>query len=327
VSDVTDEGKKAGSAVRAKAPRSGSAEALAATARATWAKSVAAWFSIGANVLLIVFKLIVGFMSGSIGIISEALHSSTDLLAAVIALISVRRAARPADPTHHFGHEKVENVSGVVEGLLIWMAAVVIVVEAVRHLIIGEHLDHIGVAIGVMLISAAINAGLAIYLYPVARRTESVALRADAAHHLTDVYTSLGVALGLVLAQATHKTYFDPILAIAVALIIMWTAWQIVSESTRVLLDETLPEEDLAIVRATVAEHRGELIVGYHKLRSRRAGSRRHIDLHITVDETLSVGQAHAISEHISDDITAALPNADVLVHIEPAEHDREDGS
>jgi cation diffusion facilitator family transporter len=324
---VTGERKKASGAASAQATRGAGGDALAATARATRAKSVAAWFSIAANILLIVFKLIVGFISGSIGIISEALHSSTDLLAAIIALVSVRRAARPADPSHHYGHEKVENISGVIEGLLIWMAAVVIVFEAVRHLIIGEHLDHIGIAIAVMLVSAGVNAELSIYLYPVARRTESVALKADAAHHLTDVYTSLGVALGLVLAQATHKTYFDPILAIAVALIIMWTAWQIVNESTRVLLDETLPEDELAIVRATVAEHRGELIVGYHKLRSRRAGSRRHIDLHITVDDTLSVGQAHAISEHISDDITAALPNADVLVHIEPAEHDREDGS
>lgn len=298
-----------------------------ATARATWAKSVAAWFSIAANVLLIIFKLIAGFLSGSIGIISEALHSSTDLIAAIIALVSVRRAARPADPSHHFGHEKVENISGVIEGLLIWMAAVVIVVEAVRHLVSGEHLDHIGVAIAVMLVSAAVNAGLSVYLYPVARRTESAALKADAAHHLTDVYTSLGVALGLALAQATHKTYFDPILAIGVALLIMWTAWQLVSESTRVLLDETLPESDLVIVRKTVAEHRGELIVGYHKLRSRRAGSRRHIDLHITVDQALTVGEAHAIAEHITADIGENLPNAEILVHIEPAAHERDDGS
>jgi cation diffusion facilitator family transporter len=288
-------------------------------------KSRAAWFSIAANGLLIVFKLVVGFVSGSIGIISEALHSGSDLIAAIIALISVREAARPADPKHRYGHEKIEDLSSVVEGLLIWGAAVLIVIEAVVHLIHGEHLDHISLAIGVMLVSAAVNLGLTLYLYPVARRTESAALRADAAHHLTDVYTSGGVAGGLFLAWLTGKNYFDPLLAIGVALLIMWTAWQLVSRSTRVLLDEALPAAELEVVRATVKEHRGELILGYHKLRARRAGSKRQIDLHVTVPGDTPIGEAHDIAEHIAADITARLPNAEVLVHVEPGSHERED--
>jgi len=290
-------------------------------------KSWAAVASIAANGALIVFKLVVGLLSGSIGIISEALHSSTDLLAAVIALISVRRASRPADPSHRYGHEKVENLSGIVEGLLIWLAAVLIVIAAGQHLWRGEHLDHVSLAIAVMLVSAVVNTGLALYLYPVARRTESVALRADAAHHLTDVYTSLGVAGGLALVRLTGETVFDPVLAIAVAGLIAWTAWQIVNASTRVLLDEALPADELEIVRETVAAHRGDLIVGYHKLRSRRAGSMRHIDLHITVDEMMTVGAAHSVAEHIEADISARLPNTEILVHVEPRSHERDDGS
>ena len=290
-------------------------------------KSWAATASIIANGVLIVFKLVVGLVSGSIGIISEALHSGTDLLAAVVALISVRRAARPADPSHRYGHEKVENLSGIVEGLLIWLAAVLIVIEAGQHLLRGEHLDHDTLAIAVMLVSAAMNTALALYLYPVARRTESAALRADAAHHLTDVYTSLGVAGGLALVKLTGIVEFDPIMAIAVTVLIVWTAWQLVSASTRVLLDEALPADELQIIRDTVAEHRGDLIVGYHKLRSRRAGNRRHIDLHITVDAMMTVGEAHSVAEHIEADIAAQLPNTEILVHVEPPSHERDDGS
>jgi cation diffusion facilitator family transporter len=290
-------------------------------------KSRAAWFSVGANVLLIVFKLVVGVVSGSIGIISEALHSATDLVASVIALVSVRQAERPADPRHRYGHGKIEDLSSVIEGLLIWGAAVLIVIEAVRHLIRGEQLDHFALAIGVMLVSAAANLGLALYLYPVSRRTESAALRADAAHHLTDVYTSLGIAAGLLLAYLTGKTYFDSILAIGVAVLIMWTAWQLVSQSTRVLLDEALPPDELETIRATVEEHRGNLILGYHRLRTRRAGSVRYIDLHVTVPADMLIGDAHDVAEHLEADIAARLPRTEVMVHVEPEGDVPEDGA
>jgi cation diffusion facilitator family transporter len=290
-------------------------------------KSRAAWFSIFSNAMLIVFKLIVGLLSGSIGIISEALHSSSDLVASIIALISVRAAAKPADPSHRYGHEKVENISGIVEGLLIWAAAMVIVVEAVHHLIDGGHIDHIPLAIAVMVVSSVVNAGLSLYLYPVARRTDSAALYADAAHHLTDVYTSLGITGGLILVRITGYTFFDPVLAICVAALIMWTAWRLVSQSTRVLLDEALPPDELELIREKVREHRGTLIVGYHKLRSRRAGSKRHIDLHVTVDDRMTIGEAHDVAEHITADIQDMLSNTEVLVHVEPSTHERDDES
>ena len=291
-------------------------------------KSRAAWVSIASNATLIVLKLVVGIVSGSISIVSEALHSSSDLVASVIALFSVRRAARPADPSHHYGHEKVENVSGVVEGLLILAAAIVIAFEAVAKLLHGVHLDHVPLGIAVMSISAAVNLAVSKgYLYPVARRTDSAALEADAAHLLTDVYTSAGIAGGLVLVQLTGYEWLDPVLAIAVACLITWTSWRLVSHSTRILLDEALPDDELEELREAVAEHRGELIVGYHKLRTRRAGSKRHIDLHITVPDQMTIGEAHDVAEHIETDIAERIPNCEILVHIEPSTHDREDDS
>ena len=292
-------------------------------------KSRAAWVSIASNTTLIVFKLIVGLLSGSISIMSEALHSGSDLIASFIALVSVRTAAKPADPSHRYGHEKVENISGVLEGLLIWAAAIVIVVEGVHKLIDGVELEHVELAIAVMLVSGVVNLIVSkAYLYPIARRTDSAALEADAAHLLTDVYTSFGVALGLILVRITGKTFFDPVAAIVVAIIIMWTAWRLVSHSTRVLLDEALPDDELELIREKVAEHRGELIIGYHKLRTRRAGSKRHIDLHITVPDEMTVGAAHDIAEHITRDLEEMIPHAEVLVHIEPATaHERDDAS
>ena len=292
------------------------------------AKTRAAAVSVVSNSLLVVFKLIVGIMSGSISIISEAAHSASDLTAAFIAFFSVRAASRPADLRHPYGHEKVENVSGIIEALLIFAAAVVIVFEGIQKLINGVHLDHVWLAVGVMAVSAVANLFVSQgVLYPVARRTESAALEADAAHLRTDVYTSVGVAVGLLIVKLTGVSWIDPVAAIAVAMLILYTAYRLIVFSGRVLLDEALPESELEMIRACVKEHRGDLIVGYHRLRARRAGSRRHIDLHIEVDERMSVREAHDVAEHIETDIRRCLPNVDVLVHVEPVSSTHEDGS
>ena len=291
-------------------------------------KSRAAAISIASNSILIVFKLVAGILSGSIAIISEALHSGSDLVAALIAFFAVRRAAQPPDERHHYGHEKVENLSGVAEALLIIAAAVVIIVEAVHKLIDGVSIDFVWLGIAVMVVSGVINLVVSKgVLYPVARRTQSAALEADAAHLLTDVYTSFGVAGGLLLVQLTGIEWIDPVAAMAVAGLIVHTGYSLVVGSTRVLLDETLEPEELEEIRRCIKDHKGTIIAGYHRLRARKAGSRRHIDLHITVDESLSVGEAHDVAEHIAADIRACIPNADVLVHIEPRSHERVDGS
>ena len=311
-----------------KASRSGDRPSKADDLQNHSLKSRAAAVSIASNATLIVFKLAVGIMSGSIAIISEALHSGSDLVAALIAFWSVRRAAQPPDERHHYGHEKVENLSGVIEALLIIAAAGVIIYEGIMKIIHGPSIDHIWLGIGVMIISGVTNLIVSKrVLYPVARRTDSAALEADAAHLLTDVYTSFGVAAGLLLVKITGWEYFDPIAAIAVAVLIIHTGYQLVMQSTRVLLDETLPDEELEEIRRCVREHRGDIIYGYHRLRARRAGSRRHVDLHVTVDEDLTITEAHEIAEHITEDIRACIPNTDVLVHVEPKTHDRVDGS
>jgi cation diffusion facilitator family transporter len=291
-------------------------------------KSRAAATSIASNAVLILFKLTVGILSGSIAIISEALHSGSDLVAAIIAFWSVRQAAQPPDERHHYGHEKVENLSGVIEALLIIAAAGVIIFEGVMKIIDGPSLDHVWLGIGVMVVSGFANLYVSRrVLYPVARRTESAALEADAAHLMTDVYTSFGVAGGLLLVKITGWPYFDPIAAIAVAVLIIHTGYELVMQSTRVLLDETLPDDELEEIRRCVREHRGDIISGYHKLRARRAGSRRHVDLHVLVDENLTITEAHDIAEHIEDDIRACIPNTDVLVHVEPRTHAAHDGA
>ena len=270
----------------------------------------------------------VGILSGSIAIISEALHSGSDLVAALIAFYSVRKAAQPPDLHHHYGHEKVENLSGVIEALLIIAAAGVIIYEGVLKIIDVPHIDHVWLGIAVMTASGVVNLDR-VAQGPVSGRPAHpvAALEADAAHLQTDVYTSFGVAGGLLLVELTGWEYLDPIAAIAVAVLIIRTGYQLVIQSTRVLLDQTLPEEELEMIRECVKEHRGDLIWGYHKLRARQAGSRRHIDLHITVDESLTVAEAHETAEHIAADIRECVPNSDVLVHIEPRSHDREDGS
>ncbi len=291
-------------------------------------KARAAAVSIASNTTLIVFKLVVGLLSGSIAIISEALHSASDLVAAIIAFWAVRRAGEPADARHPYGHEKVENVSGVVEALLIIAAAGVIIYEGAQRLFGGPELDHLWLGVGVMAVSGVVNLVVALrVLYPVARRTQSAALEADAAHLLTDVYTSFGVSAGLLLVQLTGEAIIDPIAAIAVAVLILRTGHVLVVKSTRVLLDETLSDDELDEIRRCLGDHRGDIISGYHKLRARRAGSRRHIDLHITVDEHLSVAAAHDVAEHIGADIRDCVPNADVMVHVEPRSHERDDGS
>lgn len=294
----------------------------------TRAKTRAATLSIASNGTLVVFKLVVGLLSGSISILSEAAHSASDLIAAVIAFFSVRAAAKPADPKHRYGHEKVENASGIVEALLIFAAAAVIIYEGTLKLIQGVHIDHMWLAIGVMSASAVANLAVSQgVLYPTARRTESAALEADAAHLRTDVYTSVGVVVGLLLVKSTGLTWFDPVAAIAIAVLIVWTSYRLIVDSGRVLMDQSLPEQELEQIRTCVKEHCGDLIVGYHALRTRRAGSRRHIDLHVTVDDSLSVVEAHEIGHHISRDIRDCLPNVEVLVHVEPRARDREDGS
>jgi cation diffusion facilitator family transporter len=288
-------------------------------------KDRAAAVSIVSNALLIALKLAAAAVTGSIAILTEAAHSSIDLIASVIAFFSVRKADEPADADHPYGHQKVENLAAAIEGVLILLGAAVIVFESVRRLARGAEVDSLGVGIGVIAFSTVANLAVSSYLYRRAEATDSPALEGDAAHLRTDAWTSLGVLAGLLLVEITGEAALDPATALVVAGAIVLAGVRLLSRSSRVLVDEALPEEELDAVRRAIREHGAAEVVGFHKLRARRAGSRRHLDLHVQFREGTSLRRAHEISHELQRAIRDRLRGADVLIHLEPEESaDRE---
>jgi len=278
-------------------------------------KTSIARLSVFSNTLLIVMKLIVGIISGSVSIISEAIHSSMDLVAAVIAFFAVKVSDNPPDSKHPYGHGKVENISGVIEGVLILVAAALIIVEAIKKLL-GDPLELESIWIGslVMFVSAAINAYVSRRLYKVARETNSVALEADALHLKTDVYTSLGVGIGLGLIIVTGIKWFDPVIAILVALFIIKESYNLISRAFSPLLDTAWGEFEIEDLERRL----NNLEVNYHDLRTRVAGNYRFIDIHVEIPESESVGNAHNYCDKIEEALKNAYSNLTVTIHVEP---------
>jgi len=279
------------------------------------AKTSIARLSVASNSLLIVMKVIVGIMSGSVSIISEAIHSSMDLVAALIAFFAVRVSDTPPDLKHPYGHGKVENISGVVEGVLILAAAAMIIVEAVKKLT-GEpyELESIWIGSLVMLISAIVNTIVSRKLYKVAHETNSVALEADALHLKTDVYTSLGVAIGLGLIMLTGIKWLDPAVAILVALFIIKESYNLISRAFSPLLDTAWGDADIKDLERRL----NNMEVSYHDLRTRIAGNYRFVDIHVEIPENESVGDAHNYCDKIEDALKDAYSNLTVTIHVEP---------
>ena len=285
----------------------------------TGRKTRAAALSILSNSLLIALKLVAGVITGSIAIITEAIHSSVDLIASIVAFVSVRKAGEPADADHPYGHDKIENLAAVIEGLLILVGAGIIVFESVRRLVDPPLVESLGVGIAVIAFSVVANLVVSAYLYRQARATGSPALEGDAAHLRTDAMTSAGVLLGLVLVETTGFEWVDPLTALIVAVAIVVAGVRILTRSSRVLVDEVLPDHELAAVHEALEERRrAPEIAGYHKLRARRAGSRRYIDLHVQFREGTTLDRAHAVSHELQQEIRARLDRADVLIHLEP---------
>jgi cation diffusion facilitator family transporter len=283
-------------------------------------KTRAAAVSIASNSLLILLKLAAGVITGSIAIITEAIHSSIDLIASVIAFFSVRKADEPADQSHLYGHEKVENLAAGIEGMLILFGAGVIVFESLRRLSAGSHVETLGVGIAVIAFSAVANLGVSTYLYRRARATDSPALEGDAAHLRTDAFTSMGVLVALVLVEITGINQLDAITALVVAVAIVVAGVRIVTRSSRVLVDEALPEDELASIRELIERHGAPELIGFHKLRARRAGSRRYVDLHLQFRDGTSLGRAHEVAHELQAAIAGRLRGSDVLIHLEPEE-------
>jgi len=281
-------------------------------------KSRAAAVSIASNSLLIVLKIVAGALTGSIAILTEAVHSSIDLVASVVAYFSIRKADEPADEDHQYGHAKVENLAAAIEGMLILVGAGVILFESVRRLADPAPVETIGVGIAVIGFSAVANLGVSTYLYRQARLTDSPALEGDAAHLRTDAATSAGVLVALVLVEVTGVEEIDPAAALLVAVAIVGAGARVLSRSTRVLVDESLPPEELTAVRAAVEGHGAPEVTGFHKLRARRAGSRRYVDLHVQFRPGTTLERAHQVSHELQGRIGSSVRNADVLIHLEP---------
>ena len=280
------------------------------------AKVSIARLSIVSNTLLILMKLAVGIISGSVSILSEAIHSSMDLIAAVISFFSVRVSDNPPDTRHPYGHGKIENISGVIESLLIFIAAIWIIIEAVKKLL-GEKIELDSIALGsiVLLISALVNTFVSRKVYKVARETHSVALEADALHLKTDIYTSLGVAIGHGLIMITGIKWLDPGIAILVALFIIKEAFHLLKKAFTPLLDTAWSNTEIAELKKKL----NSLNVSYHDLRTRVAGNYRFVDLHIQIPEYVTVGNAHKYCDKIENELTAVYENLTVTIHVEPS--------
>jgi cation diffusion facilitator family transporter len=290
-------------------------------------RSRAAGLSIVSNTCLIVLKLVAGAVTGSVAIITEAIHSAVDLVASAIAFFSVRQAEEPADASHRYGHEKFENVAAAAEGVLILVGSGVIVYAAVRSLVVGPELEALGFGIGVVAFATVVNLIVSSWLYRRARETQSAALEGDAAHLRTDAFTSLGVLIGLALVEWTGAEWLDPVVALAIAAAIVVIGLRIVARAWGVLVDEALPDAELAAIREAIVEFAPRGLVGYHQLRTRRAGARRYVDLHLQFRSGMSLEQAHGIAHELQAEIDRRLPGgADVLIHLEPADKVRPGG-
>jgi len=276
--------------------------------------------SIYSNSLLIVLNLVVGIISGSISIISEAIHTLIDLMASVMAYFSIKLADKSADDTHPYGHGKYENISGVVEALLIFIASGWIIFHAIDRLLSPDKiLDHMGLGLGftVMLVSSIINLFVSRRLFKVAKEEDSVALKADALHLSTHVYTSLGVGISLLIIYFTGWHFLDPVAAIVVASYILKEAYEILVEAFKPLTDNALPDEEQEIIRSIIVKHiKAE--DKFHMFRSRKAGANRELDFHLEVPGEMSVNKAHSICDIIEKEVKAALPNIQITIHVEP---------
>lgn len=272
--------------------------------------------SIFSNTFLIAIKLLAGIFSGSVSIISEAIHSSMDLLAAIIAYFSVKISDTPADKEHPYGHGKFENISGVVEAILIFIAAFWIIYEAVVKIMNQDEVHEIGIGFVVMFVSAIVNLFVSKRLYKIAKETDSIALEADALHLKTDVYTSVGVGVGLLLIWITNLYFLDPIVAILVALFILRESYILLRNAFFPLVDTAMAEDEIQIIKTILQEKS----LRFHNLKTRKAGHYRFADIHLELPQNLSLKQVHDICDEVENALMQKIKNMEINIHVEPSE-------
>ncbi len=291
-------------------------------------KTKVAFLSLFSNGALVILKMFVSLLTGSISVLSEAIHSAMDLLASAIALFAVRKSAKPADSGHLFGHGKFENLSGAVEAILIGCAALYIIWEAVQKLKYGGELQHVEAAMAVMALSAVINTIVSRKLHFTASKTDSLALEADALHLKADVWTSLGVMGSMTVIytsdlliqdpQANARFHaLDPLVALLVAAMILKASWGLLKRSTDGLLDKGLPEGEEKLIKEILSNYDNSFLE-FHELRHRKSGPERHIDLHLVVAPDATVKDVHDLCDEIEREMREKLPRTNVLIHVEP---------
>ena len=278
-----------------------------------------AWLSLGAAVFTLLLKLLAWKLTGSVGLLSDALESLVNLGGALMMLSMLRIAAMPPDAGHAYGHSKAEYFSSIVEGLLIVVAAGSILWAALPRLLDPQPLEGAGLGLAVSVAASAVNLAVAQVLLRAGKRHRSIALTADGHHLMTDVWTSGGVVLGVLLVSLSGWNVLDPLLAIAVAVNVLWTGRTLMRDSIAGLMDASLPPEELAQIESVLDDFRAEGI-GFHAVRTRRSASRRFISMHVLVPGDWSVRRGHALVERLEQQIAGRLAPVTVLTHLEPIE-------
>ncbi len=278
------------------------------------------WLSILAAVLTIALKAAAYYFTGSIGLLSDALESVINLVAALIALLLIKIAAQPPDDDHAFGHDKAEYFSSGIEGVLIFFAAFGIFYSAVPRLFAPQSLEHIGIGLSITLVATLINLIVGLILIRAGRQHHSIVLEADGRHLLTDVWTSVGVVLGIVIVGLTGWFVLDPIIALLIALNILWTGFQLIRRSALGLMDTAVSPETQGKIEEILDGYIKEKKIDYHALRTRQSGARKFISVHILVPDDWTVQKGHDLTEEIEDEIRQAVPESTVFTHLEPLE-------
>ena len=275
-----------------------------------------AWLSIAAAVVTIGLKSAAYLVTGSVGLYSDALESVVNLVGGMMALAMLTIAARPADDDHAYGHSKAEYFSSGVEGSLILVAAVSIAVTSIQRLFNPQPLEQVGVGLLISAAASLVNLGVALLLLRVGKEEQSITLEANAHHLLTDVWTSVGVLVGVAAVVATKWLWLDPVVALLVAANIVWTGSQIVWRSVSGLMDPALPSADLATIRQVLSTYEKDNLQ-FHALRTRQAGVRKFVSMHVLVPGAWTVQHGHELLEQIEADVRRALPNSTVFTHLE----------
>ncbi len=276
-----------------------------------------AWLSIAAAILTIALKSTAYYITGSVGLLSDALESLVNLVAAIMALAMLTIAERPPDADHTYGHEKAEYFSSGIEGALILVAALSIIATALPRLFAPQPIEQVGLGLAISMVASLVNLGVALVLRRVGRRNRSITLEADSAHLMTDVWTSVGVLIAISLVALTGWERLDPIIALAVAANIIWSGFGLIRRSVLGLMDTALPPEQLAAVRAIQQRYMQEGMT-FHALRSRQSGSRNFVSMHVLVPGAWTVQRGHELLERIEVDIRQTIPTVTVFTHMEP---------